>query len=214
MNDLHYVVLYKPYGVLSQFSDESGHPGLGQLGLSVPDDVYPVGRLDRDSEGLLVLTNDRSLNALMLDPDAGHARTYWVQVEGAPTDLELRAFNRPMELNIKGRRHVTAPAEAHLLHPAPAVPERNPPVRFRKTVPDCWMELTITEGKNRQVRKMTAHVGFPTLRLIRVALGELHWSQTGLQPGETQVYTRNELLAAMGISGRSSRPQRTRRWDA
>lgn len=213
MSDLHYLVLYKPYGMLSQFSDESGHAGLGQLGLDVPNDVYPVGRLDRDSEGLLVLTNDRSLNALMLDPDAGHARTYWVQVEGAPTEMALRAFNRPMELSIKGKRHLTAPAQAHLLPGVPEVPQRTPPVRFRKTVPDSWLELTITEGKNRQVRKMTAHVGFPTLRLIRVALGGLHWSHTGLQPGDSKAYSREQLLAAMGISGRASRPQRTRRWD-
>ncbi len=214
MNGFHYLVLYKPYGVLSQFSDEAGHPGLGQLDLGLPDDVYPVGRLDRDSEGLLVLTNDRSLNALLLDPEAGHARTYWVQVEGAPSEMDLRAFNRPMELTIKGRPHKTAPAQARLLEPAPQVPERTPPVRFRKSVPDEWIELAITEGKNRQVRKMTAHVGFPTLRLIRVALGAMTWDDLGLAPGEVRAFNREELLHAMGISGGTSRPHRTRRWES
>lgn len=212
MSGLKYLVLYKPFGVLSQFSEEAGHPGLSSLNLGLPDDVYPVGRLDRDSEGLLVLTNDRSLNAALLNPEEGHARTYWVQVEGDPTEVDLRAFNRPMQLTIKGKAHLTLPADARLLVPAPTVPDRQPPVRFRKSVPDRWISLTLTEGKNRQVRKMTAHVGFPTLRLIRVAIGGLTWKSLNLEPGGAIEMSRESLLNGIGIRP-SARPNRTRRWD-
>jgi 23S rRNA pseudouridine2457 synthase len=206
-----YVVLYKPFGVLSQFSEEDGHAGLASLNLGLDEDIYPVGRLDRDSEGLLLLTNDRSVNGALLDPEHGHRRKYWVQVEGEPTAEDLHAFNRPMTLKIKGRWHSTAPAEARLLLDVPAVPERVPPVRFRKTVPDCWLELVLTEGKNRQVRKMTAHAGFPTLRLIRVAIGDLNIMDLGLQPGEMRSIPRETVLQQLGLRLTASRTQRRQR---
>ena len=203
-----YFVLYKPFGVLSQFSEEDGHAGLASLNLGLEQDVYPVGRLDRDSEGLLLLTNDRSINGALLDPENGHRRTYWVQVEGDPNEEDLRAFNRPMTLKIKGKWHSTAPAEATLFSESPVVPERIPPVRFRKSVPDRWMELVVTEGKNRQVRKMTAHAGFPTLRLIRVAIGQLNIMERGLKPGEIQSVPRDVLLQQLGLRLTTSRTQR------
>jgi 23S rRNA pseudouridine2457 synthase len=213
MSDFIYCVLYKPYGVLSQFSSEDGHPGLGTLDLGLSKDVYPVGRLDRDSEGLIILTNDRALNSALLAPEQGHKRTYWVQVEGDPSATDLHAFNRPMALSIKGKTHLTAPAQARSLDPQPEVPERTPPVRFRKSVPDAWIELTLTEGKNRQVRKMTAAAGFPTLRLIRVSIGSLHWKELNLAPGQMKWMERKELLDAIGINAKLMQPQRTRRWD-
>jgi 23S rRNA pseudouridine2457 synthase len=206
---LQYCVLYKPFGVLSQFSEEDGHPGLASLDLGLPKDVYPVGRLDRDSEGLLLLTNDKAFNSALLAPENGHRRTYWVQVEGSPTAEGLRAFNRPMQLKIKGKWHVTAPAEARLMDPAPEVPERMPPVRFRKSVPDAWVELVLTEGKNRQVRKMTAHAGFPTLRLIRVSIGRLDLMDLGLRPGELAVLERDEVTSKIGL--KFHRPKSDRR---
>ena len=206
-----YFVLYKPFGMLSQFSEEDGHVGLAELNLGLPKDVYPVGRLDRDSEGLLLLTNDTTINSALLDPENGHKRTYWVQVEGAPKEDDLRAFNRPMPLKIKGKWHSTAPAEARLLVPPPDVPDRNPPVRFRKSVPDCWLELTLTEGKNRQVRKMTAHAGFPTLRLIRVAIGALNGMELGLEPGKMKELPREEVIRLLGLQfPRNAQPRRSR----
>ncbi|MCH1582717.1 MAG: pseudouridine synthase [Flavobacteriales bacterium] len=165
----------KPYGMLSQFTSEAGHPGLSELG-EFPKDVYPVGRLDRDSEGLLLLTNDNDLKRRILEGHGGRKiwKTYHVQVEGAPTEEHLRAFERPIQLKAKGKVFTTRPAKARLL-PADYAPpwERTPPIRYRANIPTTWIEVQIDEGKNRQVRKMTAAIGFPTLRLIRHAIGSL-----------------------------------------
>lgn len=166
-----YFLLHKPYGVLSQFTHEGGHKSLADIEFEWPSDVYPVGRLDTDSEGLLLLTNDKRLNSEILSPERGHPRTYHAQVEGSPDFKDIRFLQNPMILKIKGKDFTTRPCKADILSPAPVHPERTPPIRVRKTVPDSWISLSLTEGKNRQVRKMTAKAGFPTLRLIRVSIG-------------------------------------------
>lgn len=173
------VILFnKPMGVLSQFTDAKSpteRPTLSGFGL--PKGVYAAGRLDRDSEGLLVLTDDGKLQARIASPRAKTEKTYLVQVEGAPLDDDLAPLRRGVELK-DGK---TRPAKVRLIDP-PDVWERDPPVRVRNTVPDQWIEMTITEGRNRQVRRMTAAVGFPTLRLIRWRVGD--WYVEGLAPGE------------------------------
>ena len=164
--------------MLSQFTPEAGHPALGELG-DFPPDVYPVGRLDRDSEGLLLLTDDNDLKRRILEGHSGRKiwKTYHVQVEGAPKEEDLRALERPMQLKAKGKVFTTRPAKARLL-PADHTPpwERTPPIRYRANIPTTWIELQIDEGKNRQVRRMTAAIGFPTLRLIRHAIGGFGYS--------------------------------------
>ncbi len=171
------IAFHKPYGVLSQFTPD--HPGQRTLAeFGFPKDVFPIGRLDQDSEGLLLLGNERALVSRLLDPVHGHPRTYQVQIEGLPDPAAIQRLAAG-GLDLKGHR--TLPCRACLLDPPPARLPRDPPVRYRKSIPDCWLELTLTEGKNRQVRRMTAAVGFPTLRLIRVAIGKL--ALGGLDPG-------------------------------
>jgi 23S rRNA pseudouridine2457 synthase len=156
----------KPYGVVSQFTPEaSGNRTLADFGY--PRGVYPIGRLDADSEGLLLLSDEAPLNQTLLNPKRGHAREYWAQVERVPTPEALRRLAQGVV--IQGRR--TLPCQSRILEPQPMVPPRDPPVRFRKTVPTCWIALELVEGKNRQVRRMTAAIGHPTLRLIRVRIG-------------------------------------------
>ena len=188
-----YAVL-KPYGMLSQFTSEAGHPGLSELG-EFPKDVYPIGRLDRDSEGLLLLTNDNDLKRRILEGHGGRKiwKTYHVQVEGAPTAEDLRAIERPMQLKAKGKVFTTRPAKARLL-PADYTPpwERTPPIRYRANIPTTWIEVQLNEGKNRQVRKMTAAIGFPTLRLIRHAIG-------GFTCKRTQTMSQDDILALTAL---------------
>jgi 23S rRNA pseudouridine2457 synthase len=162
-----HLAFHKPYGVLCQFTpDQPGQRTLADFGF--PPGVYPVGRLDMDSEGLLILSDEPGFNTRLLDPANAHPRTYLAQVEGAP---DARAIARLAAggLNIQG--HLTRPCRVRLVDPAPAIPPRDPPIRVRPSIPDHWLELTLTEGKNRQVRRMTAAVGLPTLRLIRTAIG-------------------------------------------
>lgn len=163
-----YIIFHKPYGVLSQFTQESPkHITLKEY-INVPD-VYPVGRLDWDSEGLLLLTNDGQLQHRLAHPRFGHRRTYWAQVERIPDADALYKLQTGVEI----QDYRTRPAQVRLLLEEPAVNERIPPIRFRKSVPTAWLEITLTEGKNRQVRRMTAAVGFPTLRLIRVSIANI-----------------------------------------
>lgn len=182
------IVFNKPYGMLSQFTPEPGseYQTLAQEGF--PPDVYAVGRLDADSEGLLLLSNEKGLPTSLLDPDAGHARMYWVQVDGAPTQQAMN--NLQSGVMIKG--HFTLPCTAVLLDPQPAIAERTPPIRLRKSIPTTWISITLTEGKNRQVRRMTASVGFPALRLIRVCIGGLHLENLGLHVGAWRSLTLSE----------------------
>ena len=177
------IAFNKPFGVLSQFTDRSVPPRPTLAGFGLPPDVYAAGRLDADSEGLLLLTDDGPLAHRLSDPRHKQAKTYWVQVEGLPTEAALAQLRAGVRLN----DGMTLPAQARVIDPPPIWP-RDPPVRFRKTVPDAWIELAITEGRNRQVRRMTAAVGLPTLRLIRAGIGS-HRVE-GLEPGTWQVIAR------------------------
>lgn len=172
------ILFNKPFGVLPQFTDERSETARPTLSvfIDIPG-VYPAGRLDLDSEGLLVLTDDGRLQARIADPRYKLPKTYLVQVEGDVTEAALAALRRGILL----KDGMTRPATAECIAP-PALWPRDPPVRFRKTVPDCWLMLTISEGRNRQVRRMTASIGHPTLRLVRWSVGD--WTLDGLAPGE------------------------------
>lgn len=166
----------KPYGVICQFSRDGMHPVLADY-IAVPE-VYPAGRLDTDSEGLLLLTDDGKLQHRITDPKHKLPKTYWVQVEGVPDEAALQQLRRGVPL----KDGMTLPAEARAMEEPANLWPRNPPVRFRQSIPTSWIALTIREGKNRQVRRMTAAVGFPTLRLIRYRIGD--WTLDGLPPGQ------------------------------
>jgi 23S rRNA pseudouridine2457 synthase len=185
----HLIRFNKPYGVLSQFTPEGRWRGLKDF-IAIPD-VYVAGRLDADSEGLLLLTNDGRLQARIADPRFKMEKTYWAQVEGVPDEVALQALCTGVQLN----DGMTLPARARLLEPPPAVWEREPPIRVRQAKPTAWIALVIREGRNRQVRRMTAAVGHPTLRLIRAAIGP--YTLEGLAPGrwQQQGLTGSELPA-------------------
>ncbi|MBD0333983.1 MAG: pseudouridine synthase [Cyanobacteria bacterium Co-bin13] len=193
-----YLLFYKPYDVLSQFSDDlkiekpsGSNPQTSSQAVAADDqnrrtlkdyipvpDVYPVGRLDRDSEGLMLLTNHGQVQHRLSDPRYAHRRTYWVQVERIPDEVALQQLRSGVSV----KNYRTRPAQVRLLTDEPDLPPRHPPIRFRKAVPTAWLEVTITEGRNRQVRRMTAAVGHPTLRLVRVAIANLRLE--GLAPGQ------------------------------
>ncbi|MFN0125813.1 MAG: pseudouridine synthase [Verrucomicrobiales bacterium] len=181
------IAFHKPYGVLSQFTPD--HPGQRTLAeFCFPRGVYGIGRLDCDSEGLLLLSDDPAWTDRLLNPRRAHPREYHVQVEGTTTSAQLALLERGIV--VQGSR--TRPARARTLSPAPPWPPRDPPIRVRKSVPDSWISLELTEGKNRQVRRMTAAVGLPTLRLIRVRIGALDLPSLGLTPGKWRALTRAE----------------------
>jgi 23S rRNA pseudouridine2457 synthase len=187
---MDYFLIYKPFQVLSQFTSTEGKLCLKDI-LHVPTDVYPVGRLDYDSEGLLLITNDKSINQQLLDPLYAHQRTYWVQVDGAITEAALAQLSKGVSINVDGKLYQTKPATLESLPDTIPVPDRNPPIRFRKSIPTSWVAIQITEGKNRQVRKMFAQVGFPVLRLIRAKLGK--YSIDHMQPGDCLSLTALEV---------------------
>jgi 23S rRNA pseudouridine2457 synthase len=187
-NSNRVILFYKPYGVLCQFTDtkssETKRPTLKEY---IPiRSIYPVGRLDLDSEGLLLLTNNGHLQHRLAHRKFAHPRTYWVQVERIPDEQALQRLREGIVI----KDYRTRPAKVSLLANEPPLPPRNPPIRYRQSVPTCWLEITLTEGRNRQVRRMTAAVGFPTLRLVRIAIGVHHKDSTkqlrlnGLQPGQ------------------------------
>lgn len=188
------LIFYKPFDVLCQFSRDQSETGQTLADFITVPGVYPAGRLDRDSEGLLLLTDDGPLQHRLTDPKFAHPRTYWIQVEGEIGAAALNQLNRGV--TIQGTR--TRPAVARAM-PPPDVPERIPPVRYRKAISTSWLELTLTEGRNRQVRRMTAAVGFPTLRLIRSRLGAL--TLDGIRPGVWRLITRSELAGLQQFTG-------------
>jgi len=177
-----YYLFYKPFQVLSQFSAEGDKKTLADFLSGIKKDIYPVGRLDYDSEGLLLLTNDKQLNHQLLNPLFIHEREYWAQVEGIPDAAALETLRNGTTITVNGKAYRTRKASVRQLQPEPSVPERHPPIRYRQHIPTSWLSLRLTEGKNRQVRKMTASVGLPTLRLIRYSIGSV--TLDSMQPGE------------------------------
>jgi 23S rRNA pseudouridine2457 synthase len=183
--DKKYFLVYKPYGVLTQFTDSNKRPTLGSL-YKFPKDVYPVGRLDMDSEGLLLLTNDKSLTDYLLNPKNKHEREYYVQVEGVPKEDDLKKLRKGIEL----KDGQTLPAKVRMID-EPNFSPRTPPIRERKNIPTSWLSITLVEGRNRQVRRMTAAIGFPTLRLVRVRIENLELVY--MKIGDVITLTGNEL---------------------
>lgn len=189
-----YLLFHKPYGVLSQFVDRSADPRPTLKRFIPVEGVYPVGRLDYDSEGLMLLTGDGLLQHRLTDPKFHHPRTYWAQVEGVPDEAALHLLRQ----GVAAGGVKTRPAQARLIAD-PGLPPRDPPIRFRKSIPTSWLELILTEGRYHQVRRMTAAAGFPTLRLIRSAIGDL--TLEGLAPGQWRMLEPAELRAAVHSAG-------------
>ncbi|MBK9272471.1 MAG: pseudouridine synthase [Saprospiraceae bacterium] len=187
-----YYKVYKPYGVLSQFTRE--HPDDQTLKdlYAFPPDVYPVGRLDKDSEGLLILTNDPTINQMILHPDQKKEKTYWVQVEGIPNHDFIQAMAKGIEIMVNQKAHFCLPALVKPLENTIQIPPRNPPVRYRQNIPATWISITLSEGKNRQIRKMCAKLGFPVLRLIRISIGNLILEE--LIPGKVYTIERHDCI--------------------
>ncbi|MDP4619958.1 MAG: pseudouridine synthase [Sediminibacterium sp.] len=194
---MEYYLIYKPYQVLSQFTSSDGKLCLKDI-LNVPKDVYPVGRLDYDSEGLLLITNDTSINHQLLHPKFAHARTYWVQVDGAITNGAIEALSKGVTISVDGKTYETKKATLKILPDNLLVPERNPPIRVRKSIPTSWVSIQLTEGKNRQVRKMFASVGFPVVRLIRSQIGQFSIAQ--MQPSDCLSLSFEEVQNALFVN--------------
>ncbi len=189
---MEYILFNKPYGVLCQFTDNSSEQKRPLLKDYIPiPNVYPVGRLDLDSEGLLLLTDNGQLQNRLANPKFAHPRTYYVQVERIPDESALNKLRQGITI----KNYLTRKAKVHILSEEPDFPPRIPPIRDRQNIPTCWLKITLTEGRNRQVRRMTAAVGFPTLRLIRVSLGNnsQQINLTGLQPGQWRNLTSQEI---------------------
>lgn len=188
------VALHKPYGVLSQFTPEPGSAWRTLADFGLPPRVYPIGRLDADSEGLLLLSDEPGLTARLLEPSRRHPREYWAQVEGVPDGAALKGLASGVIVGGRG----TLPARAWLLEPQPDLPPRDPPIRTRRAIPTRWIGLELVEGRNRQVRRMTAAVGHPTLRLLRVRIGALRLADLVLKPGAWRPLTPEERRKLMG----------------
>ncbi len=194
-SNLRYYIINKPCKVLSQYTDTAKNRGLGSI-LRIPKGIYSIGRLDFDSEGLLILTNDKRLNQALLNPENKHKRTYHAEVEGIPSSSALKALSNGLCINVNGKPYMTKKAEISALIDY-QLPERIPPVNRVKHPQTSWIELVLTEGKNRQVRKMTAKVGHPTLRLLRVAIENLTLHQ--LHPGQLKVISKNVLFKKLKL---------------
>lgn len=192
-----YFLIHKPYGMLSQFTvDSKKYKTLADLGFEFPKDVYAVGRLDADSEGLLLLTNDKAVNHRLLQPGNGHKRTYFVQVDFAVTEAALSQLRNGVNISINGESYHTKSAGAEMIQKPDWIGERVPAVRFRKEIPTSWISITLREGKNRQVRRMTASVGHPTLRLVRQSI-EQHAVDL-IQPGEVIELNKIDFYLRLG----------------
>lgn len=194
---MEYYLIYKPYQVLSQFTSTDGKLCLKDI-LNVPKDVYPVGRLDYDSEGLLLLTNDTSINHQLLHPKFAHARTYWVQVDGLISNDAIETLSKGVTISVDGKTYATKKAVLKILPDDLVIPERNPPIRVRKSIPTSWVSIQLTEGKNRQVRKMFASVGFPVVRLIRSQIGQFSIAQ--MQPADCLSLSFEEVQNALFVN--------------
>jgi 23S rRNA pseudouridine2457 synthase len=194
---MEYYLIYKPYQVLSQFTSTDGKLCLKDI-LNVPKDVYPVGRLDYDSEGLLLLTNDTSINHQLLHPKFAHARMYWVQVDGLITNDAIETLSKGVTISVDGKTYATKKAVLKILPDDLVIPERNPPIRVRKSIPTSWVSIQLTEGKNRQVRKMFASVGFPVVRLIRSQIGQFSIAQ--MQPADCLSLSFEEVQNALFVN--------------
>ncbi|MEY2828612.1 MAG: hypothetical protein RIQ33_470 [Bacteroidota bacterium] len=194
-----YYAIYKPYQMMCQFSPEGNKQTLSHLNFKFEKDIYPVGRLDFDSEGLLLLTNNKQINNQLLNPVRQHIREYWVQIEGTPTSIFFDKIQQGVVISIDGKNHTTLPAFCRLLtvDEIEKIPERTPPIRVRKNIPDTWIALQLKEGKNRQVRKMTAACGFPTLRLVRYKIENL--SLPNFIPGEIMQLQWSELSKLLNL---------------
>lgn len=197
MKTYHYYLIFKPYGMLSQFSGEANDAVLGDL-FNFPKDVYPVGRLDKDSEGLLLLTNDNRFKQFLLEPKFKVSKEYWVQVEGVPSSEQITNLSSGrISIKHEGRNHRVAPCEVEIMSDFVTF-ERSKPIRFRKNIPTTWLKIILREGKNRQVRKMTAAVGLPTLRLIRGKIGSFNGER--LLPGDVITLQKTDLFPYFGYS--------------
>lgn len=197
--NLHYYIIYKPFGMLSQFSQEhESHQTLADLNFSFEKDVYPVGRLDKDSEGLLILTNDKKLTDALLNPKNKHWRSYWVQVDNIPSSEAIQQLQTGVDIKVNKKIYHTKPAKAKQLEQAPNLPQRTPPIRVRKNIPTAWLEISLIEGKNRQVRRMTARVGFPTLRLVRHQIVQLKLGN--MQIGEVRKMDQKTLYQLLQLN--------------
>lgn len=194
-DSLQYFIFYKPFQTLCSFTTADEKSTLSDYFQGFSKDIYPVGRLDYDSEGLLLLTNDNSLNHRLLNPKFSHEREYWVQIEGQADNAFFEKIKQGVSIKVKGKPYHTRPAQARLLDIPKDLPERNPPIRYRKDIPTTWISLTLSEGKNRQVRKMTAAAGCPTLRLIRRRIGGITLDK--MQPGD--IIDCPEMLYRLGF---------------
>ena len=187
MTPFIYIAFFKPYGILSQFTSDNPLETLSQFNL--PKGVYACGRLDKDSEGLLILSNDGDFIDQLLNPKFDKEKIYWVQVENIPSEASLSIIRKG---GMTIQDYKTKPAQIRILDPQPCIPERDPPVRFRKSIPTCWLEIKISEGKNRQIRRMTAGINHPTLRLIRMQVGKI--KAMSLSPGQWIEIKKSDIL--------------------
>lgn len=194
---IRYFVFNKPYDVLSQFTREAGHESIADYFILDMKDVYPIGRLDKDSEGMLLLTNDKSMNAALLSPKALKTKTYLAQVEGQLSKEAIKKLSEGINITIDKKPYTTLPAKLKVVEKPKHLWERNPPVRFRKEIPTTWVEISIQEGKNRQIRRMFAAVGFPVLRLVRTAIENLVLDR--ILPGDIQEFDKQEFLRKLNI---------------